>query len=235
MKDRINHIMQVKGLSPKSFAEAIGISQASLSHILSGRNNATLPIVQKILKRFPDVTFDWLVEGTGEYAAASGNLLNADTYNNGANSSTPDGDNTPYCNNSVNDSVQNGVSQSLFEAAPEAQISNGAYQQSGSSSLINDAKSAQQTNAYSPQFSDVFAGGQKPMAGVHQQESKKQKIYNNYSAASQHNQQGDSTKKNGTEPLNVQNINPKQFLRQITEIRVFFDDGTYQILYPGNH
>ena len=235
MKDRINHIMQVKGLSPKSFADAIGISQASLSHILSGRNNATLPIVQKILKRFPDVTFDWLVEGTGEYAAASGNLLNADTYNNGANSSTPDGDNTPYCNNSVNDEEQSDMLYTPSAAAPKAQGFDANLQQAASSPVLANSKSVQQTNACGSLFNDQPYGNQKSGISEQQHDIKKQKIYNNYSAASQHNQQGDSTKKNGTEPLNVQNINPKQFLRQITEIRVFFDDGTYQILYPGNH
>ena len=36
-----------------------------MSHLVSGRNNPSLEFVNKILKRFPEVSTDWLIAGTG--------------------------------------------------------------------------------------------------------------------------------------------------------------------------
>ena len=48
------------------FAEKIGISPASLSHILNGRNKASLEVVTKIHKACSYVNLEWLLYGTGE-------------------------------------------------------------------------------------------------------------------------------------------------------------------------
>ena len=50
MKERIQKIMQRESMTAGMFAEKIGISPASLSHILSGRNNPSLDVMMKILK-----------------------------------------------------------------------------------------------------------------------------------------------------------------------------------------
>lgn len=65
MKDRIVRIMQEEQMTPIQFAKETGIQQASLSHILNGRNNPSLDIVRKIHQRFPRIDWDWLIEGTG--------------------------------------------------------------------------------------------------------------------------------------------------------------------------
>lgn len=65
MIERIKEIMNEKNLSSSLFADEIGITRASMSHLLSGRNNPSLDIIQKILHQFPDIDSDWLLFGNG--------------------------------------------------------------------------------------------------------------------------------------------------------------------------
>lgn len=48
------------------FAEKIGISPSSLSHLLNGRNNPSLEVVMKIHKACNYVNLSWLLYGEGE-------------------------------------------------------------------------------------------------------------------------------------------------------------------------
>lgn len=66
MKDRIIQIMQKEGLSNAEFAEKIGISTSSLSHIFNGRNKPSLDVVMRIHKACPYVNLEWLLYGEGE-------------------------------------------------------------------------------------------------------------------------------------------------------------------------
>lgn len=66
MKERIIQIMQREGLSNADFAEKIGISTSSLSHIFSGRNNPSLDVVMRIHKACPYININWLLYGEGE-------------------------------------------------------------------------------------------------------------------------------------------------------------------------
>lgn len=50
MKDRIAQIMKEEQMSAIQFAKETGIQQASLSHILNGRNNPSLEIIKKFIK-----------------------------------------------------------------------------------------------------------------------------------------------------------------------------------------
>ncbi len=62
INDKIKQILISKGYSPSHFADEIGIQRSSISHILSGRNRPSFDIIQKIIKRFPDLGFDWILE-----------------------------------------------------------------------------------------------------------------------------------------------------------------------------
>ncbi len=66
MKDRIAQIIRKEGMTSAQFAEKIGISSSSLSHILSGRNNPSLDVVMKIHKACDYVPLNWLIYGEGE-------------------------------------------------------------------------------------------------------------------------------------------------------------------------
>ena len=70
--------MQKEAMNAGLFAEKLGISAASLSHILSGRNNPSLDVMMKIRKAFGYVSWEWLLEGVGEmeYAPTSADSVN---------------------------------------------------------------------------------------------------------------------------------------------------------------
>ena len=65
MKDRITQLMQKEEMTAAQFAEKIGLSPSSLSHILNGRNNPSLDVVMKIHKACNYVNLPWLLYGEG--------------------------------------------------------------------------------------------------------------------------------------------------------------------------
>ncbi|WP_455672905.1 helix-turn-helix domain-containing protein [Phocaeicola sp.] len=77
MKERIAQIVQKEGITAAQFADKIGISPSSLSHILSGRNNPSLEVVMKIHKACDYISLDWLLYGEGEME------IDVDSDNNG--------------------------------------------------------------------------------------------------------------------------------------------------------
>ena len=66
MKERITKIIQKEEMTAAQFAEKIGLSPSSLSHILNGRNNPSLDVVMKIHKACSYVSLPWLIYGEGE-------------------------------------------------------------------------------------------------------------------------------------------------------------------------
>ncbi len=66
MKDRIKYLLDRENVSSAQFASEIGISPSSLHHIVSGRNNPSLEVIQKILDRFPQINAEWLINGKGK-------------------------------------------------------------------------------------------------------------------------------------------------------------------------
>ena len=65
MKERINQLIINEGMTAVQFADKIGISPSSLSHILNGRNEPTLKVLMKI-HEICGVSLEWLPYGTGE-------------------------------------------------------------------------------------------------------------------------------------------------------------------------
>lgn len=71
MNDRLIKLMQHLNLSPSLFADEIGVNRPAISHIMSGRNKPGVELIQKVLKRFPEVSTDWLLMGTGSMLLAN--------------------------------------------------------------------------------------------------------------------------------------------------------------------
>ncbi|WMJ74214.1 helix-turn-helix transcriptional regulator [Cytophagaceae bacterium ABcell3] len=63
---RIKKIIEHFELSPSVFADEIEVQRSSISHILSGRNKPSLDLIQKVIKRFPEINPVWLLTGKGE-------------------------------------------------------------------------------------------------------------------------------------------------------------------------
>lgn len=53
--------MKREGLKPSQLAEMLGINPAGISHILKDRNKPSFDLLQKILRRFPQINPDWLL------------------------------------------------------------------------------------------------------------------------------------------------------------------------------
>ena len=66
MRERIDELMVLLGMSPTQFAQTIGIQRSTLQHILGGRNEPSLNVFKSIHAALPDVDLDWLLTGNGK-------------------------------------------------------------------------------------------------------------------------------------------------------------------------
>ncbi len=72
---RVKNIISTKNMTASRFADHIGVPRSTISHILSGRNNPSLELVQKILDHFPEVRTEWLIRGKGPMTMGSQSLF----------------------------------------------------------------------------------------------------------------------------------------------------------------
>ena len=61
MREKLLKLMNSEKLTASRLAELLGIRSSGISHIISGRNNPSFDLLQKILKRFPNINPDWLL------------------------------------------------------------------------------------------------------------------------------------------------------------------------------
>lgn len=76
MNDRILLVLKAKNITPAQFADELGVQRSGISHILNGRNKPSLDFIQKVLKRYSDISINWLMFGDGPMFNANGNDLN---------------------------------------------------------------------------------------------------------------------------------------------------------------
>ncbi|MGA0558724.1 helix-turn-helix transcriptional regulator [Larkinella sp. VNQ87] len=62
VNDKIKQVLKDRNMTPSYFADEIGVQRSSISHILSGRNRPSFDIIQKIIRRFPELGYDWILE-----------------------------------------------------------------------------------------------------------------------------------------------------------------------------
>jgi DNA-binding XRE family transcriptional regulator len=63
---KIKQILGNLKLTPSVFADEIGVQRSSISHILSGRNKPSFEIIQKIVKKFPHLGYEWLMDDSNK-------------------------------------------------------------------------------------------------------------------------------------------------------------------------
>ncbi|SEF57806.1 hypothetical protein SAMN05421847_0366 [Halpernia humi] len=71
LNDRIGKILEYSGFTSSEFADEIEVQRSSISHVTSGRNKPSLEFVTKIKARFPEISWDWLINGEGEMILVS--------------------------------------------------------------------------------------------------------------------------------------------------------------------
>lgn len=65
MNTRIALVIKAKNITPSQLADELGIQRSGLSHILNNRNKPSLEFIQKLLKKYPDLSTNWLLFGEG--------------------------------------------------------------------------------------------------------------------------------------------------------------------------
>ena len=65
LTSRISELITSSGLSNSDFAERIGTSSATISHILKGRNKPSLHVLLQIKEAFTNVNIDYMLTGVG--------------------------------------------------------------------------------------------------------------------------------------------------------------------------
>ena len=68
--NRLKQLLAHFNSSPSLFADQVGITRSSISHILSGRNKPSLDFVLKVIAKFPQVDLYWLLNGTGSFPSS---------------------------------------------------------------------------------------------------------------------------------------------------------------------
>jgi len=65
--DRIKHLISFKQLSISSFSREIGlINGVTISKIINQNRKPSSKTIGRIIKAFPDINYDWLINGEGE-------------------------------------------------------------------------------------------------------------------------------------------------------------------------
>ena len=73
MRSRLKKWMDHKNLISSELADNIGVNRATISHILSGRNNPSIEILHRLLNTYPDLNSNWLITGIGYMSIKSAN------------------------------------------------------------------------------------------------------------------------------------------------------------------
>jgi plasmid maintenance system antidote protein VapI len=71
--------MHFKKLNATQLAEIIDVQRSSVSHVLNGRNKPSLEFVQRLVNEFPEVSFEWLVNGSGSLREKDTNVSDRGT------------------------------------------------------------------------------------------------------------------------------------------------------------
>lgn len=70
MKERLNELIEKKGLTATKFANMIEVNPSAISHLLKGRNKPGYDVLVNIAKVFPDISMDWLLTGKGSMSVS---------------------------------------------------------------------------------------------------------------------------------------------------------------------
>ena len=208
MKDRIRELMEALHMNQQTFSHYTGIGTATLSSIFTGRTRPTLNTIESIMKKFPEVNVNWLMFGQGEMMTSS-----ADGKNMDPSSPTP--------------------KQDIFDMQPNTS--------SASPQVLNfnDAQNEIVNKTYQ-QPSAQQNLEQNNIVQSHTQQSDNMAVRPNYKESSHQQNYAERQRAafpqiedNSTEVIPHINVSSQQ-KRKVTEIRVFYDDQTWEAFVPKN-
>ena len=92
IKDRVKQVMDRENLTSGAFADSIGVSPATITHILNGRNKyPSTEVLLRLHNRYPDVSLQWLLLGEGDGIDAP-TFDQDDLFNEGEKAVNPSND-----------------------------------------------------------------------------------------------------------------------------------------------
>lgn len=65
MNTRLKQFLSAENITQAQFADNINVVRASVSHVLSGRNNPSYEFIRSIMVKYPDLNIEWLMFGKG--------------------------------------------------------------------------------------------------------------------------------------------------------------------------
>lgn len=237
-KERIRKIMEGVRMSQQDFAAKLGISPATLSSIFTGRTNPTNYHVQAIHKAFPEINVSWLLFGEGDMISQNG----------GAHGGG-EGDGSQLAAGGLFAEDNGALSAGGGFSIGEGNISLGGVNASlgGDSSPVGDVGSSAGNGNIAGRNS-AAAGGMKgsvdgkssPSLFGHANVGGTSSVpgtgssggMSGFSAAGGGSHAQVPQRNMGRMVETVKIVD--KVVRKIREIRVFYDDGTYETFVPSN-
>lgn len=65
MNTRLKQFLAAENITQAQFADHINVVRASVSHVLSGRNNPSYEFIRSIMLKYPLLNIEWLMFGKG--------------------------------------------------------------------------------------------------------------------------------------------------------------------------
>ena len=66
MNTRLKQFLAAENITQAQFADSINVVRASVSHVLSGRNNPSYEFIKSIMLVYPSLSMEWLMFGKGK-------------------------------------------------------------------------------------------------------------------------------------------------------------------------
>ena len=66
MNTRLKQFLSAENITQAQFADSINVVRASVSHVLSGRNNPSYEFIRSIMIQYPNLNIEWLMFGKGK-------------------------------------------------------------------------------------------------------------------------------------------------------------------------
>ena len=66
MNNRLKQFLAAENITQSQFADKIDVVRASVSHVLSGRNNPSYEFIKAIMANYPTLNIEWLMFGKGK-------------------------------------------------------------------------------------------------------------------------------------------------------------------------
>ena len=203
--EKIAAIISAKHLTNVQFCQAAGIQPSALSHITSGRTKPSLPLLRGIANGFPDINPHWLFLDQGEMYVV------------------PPGEASTA---SARPTLPVDGAQEAGDPPRRPPLPSGADANEGLEPPLSSDVAEASGRAQVPLSPPPMAAPPPPRAAAPLPSTPPP-------AAQPSCQVGAPSGASALEPAGMSQ--PKSRQRNIVEIRVFFDDNTYEVLLPGRH